>query len=129
MERAALLGAAVIEKHFTLNKKMKGPDHKLSATPEELKKFSENLGKILKPAGKYTKSPLPEEKQGLLWGRRSLTAARDIKKGEIFNKKNILPLRPARGLPASAYPEIRGKKAAKNISQGQPLQRSDITGN
>jgi len=123
---AALLGASVIEKHFTLDKKLKGPDQKISATPSDLKKYIKNFKQILLTTGEYTKNSLSSELKGHFWGRRSLVASKDIHIGDIFSNKNIIPLRPMENLPASDYLKIKSKKAKNFIKAGSYISKKDF---
>jgi len=123
---AALLGASVIEKHFTLDKKLKGPDQKISATPADLKKYIQALKELLPMTGEYSKNPVDLELEGHFWGRRSLVASKDIHIGDIFSNKNIIPLRPMEKLPASDYLKIKSKKAKKFIKAGAYISKKDF---
>lgn len=123
---AALQGASVIEKHFTLDKKLKGPDQKLSATPSDFKRYTKALKQILAITGEYNKKPLPLELDGHFWGRRSLVASKDIHIGDVLSSENIIPLRPMENLPASDYLKMKFKKAKNFIKAGSYISRKDF---
>ena len=90
---AVALGANVVEKHFTLDKNMKGPDHKASLEPKELKTMVEAIRNIKKALGDGVKKPSPSELKNKLIARKSIVAAKSIKASEIFKKENFLIFR------------------------------------
>jgi len=120
---AAALGACVIEKHFTLNKKMVGPDHKASAEPRELEKMIKQIRGVETILGSPTKKPNPSEKETIKIARKSVVAIRDIKKGEKFTKKNIGIKRPGTGMKPKFYPRILGKTAKTDIRGGWIIEK------
>ena len=119
------LGAAIIEKHFTLNRKDRGPDSDFSLEPYELKKLCDRTKEAYVSLGFASYELKESEKTGLHF-RRSLYAVKDIRKGEFFTKENIRSIRPALGLPPKYYEEILGKMAAKDIENGSPLTRESV---
>ncbi len=112
---AVLLGATIIEKHFTLDKNMKGPDHKASATPEEMKALVENVRRIEIMAGCGRKIVTDSERKNKVVARKSIVALRDIKAGEIFTEGNIACKRPGNGISPMEWYNILGKKAEKDF--------------
>ena len=86
---AAALGATIIEKHFTLDKTLDGPDHKSSINPEELKAMVSSIRNIEKALGSSIKKPSKSEKPNITMARKSIVASKSIKKGELFTEKNI----------------------------------------
>ena len=118
---AVALGASVIEKHFTLNRKLKGPDHKSSLDPQNLKNFVENIRKVEVLMGKPIKKITNIEKQNLKYVRKSLMAVKNIKKGEIIKKDLIRSLRPGTGIPANNFFKILGTRSKKNYLKGDFL--------
>ena len=123
---AVALGAKLIEKHFTLNKKLKGPDHIISATPDEfstLVRQSRDL-EIMRGDGikKCQKSEFATRKNA----RRSLTALFDIKKDEKITKKMIGIKRPATGIEPKYFSKIIGKHAIRNIKSGKTIHWNDL---
>jgi pseudaminic acid synthase len=117
---AVALGAAVIEKHFTLSRKVKTPDSFFSIEPQELKQLVENIRIVEKALGKVHYGLTDEEKKSRVF-RRSLFTVKDIYKGEIFTQENLRSIRPANGLSPKYIAEILGRAAKKNIKKGTPL--------
>lgn len=107
----------VFEKHFTLSRKMKGPDHKASLEPIELKKMINNIRLVEKSMGSYVKKPQVGEIEHRKLGRKSIVAKIGIKKGDIFSKKNITLKRPGTGLPPFFFEKIMGKKSKKKFKK------------
>ena len=111
------LGACLIEKHFTINKRTKSPDNKFSLMPNEFKKLSISLNEAWQSIGKPNYKILPSEKKNLIF-RRSIYSIKDIKKNEIITKNHIRVIRPGYGLAPKNLSLIIGKKAKKNIKKG-----------
>jgi N,N'-diacetyllegionaminate synthase len=111
---AVALGAKVIEKHFTLDRSLKGPDHMASMEPEEFKKMVNSIRNIEKSLGDGIKQPSENEKKNIVLVRKSIVASREIKKGEIFSESNLTVKRPGDGLPPLLWDKIIGKIAQKN---------------
>ena len=112
---AVSLGAKVIEKHLTLDKKMEGPDHKASLEPEEFIQFVKKIRNIEKMRGSYAKIPTVKEKKILPFIRKSIVAKTQILKGELFSEKNITAKRSNGGVSAINFYKISNKiKAKKN---------------
>jgi len=118
---AAALGASVIEKHFTLDKSMQGPDHKASLEPDELKAMVSAVRNIERAMGSPIKQPSPSESKNILISRKSLVAACKIKKGDIFDEKNITAKRPADGISPMKWDKIIGTKAKKDYEEDERL--------
>jgi pseudaminic acid synthase len=116
---AVALGAAVIEKHFTLSRKIKTPDSFFSIEPEELKELVKNIRIVEKALGKVHYG-LTEEEKGNVF-RRSLFVVKYINKGEIFTEENLKSIRPANGLSPKYIRTILGRAAKKTIKKGTPL--------
>jgi len=119
---AAALGASVIEKHFTLNKKSKGPDHKASLSPYELKDMVQKIKKTEMVLGKSIKKPSKVELKNIKVVRKSIVAAKEIKKGEIFSKENISTKRPATGISASKWDKILGIRSKYNFKKDEQIK-------
>jgi len=117
---AVALGAAVIEKHFTLSRKIKTPDSFFSIEPKELKELVENIRIVEKALGKVHYGLTEEEKKGNVF-RRSLFVVKYINKGEIFTEENLKSIRPANGLSPKYIRTILGRVAKKTIKKGTPL--------
>lgn len=122
---AVSLGAAVVEKHFTLSRRIKTPDTFFSIEPEEFKNMVDNIRKVEKALGKVHYGLTREEKKSRVF-RRSLFVVKDIKKGEIITEDNVKSIRPDAGLLPKYLKLILGKKAKKNISKGTPLKMDFI---
>ena len=112
---AVALGAQIIEKHFTTNKKLSGPDHKASLSPNELISFVKGIRSVELILGKSIKRPYPEELKNLKFIRKFIVANKDIKKGEKLSEKNITTKRAKVGIPASKWDLVIGKKAKKKF--------------
>lgn len=123
---AVTLGAVMIEKHLTLDRKMQGPDHIASTEPEEFKEMVAKLRQIPIIMGSGIKKPLPAELQYLRVARKSLTALRDIKAGEELTKENLAIKRPGEGLLPKKYHEVLGKTAKKDIPEDTLLSEDMI---
>lgn len=119
---AATLGATVIEKHFTLDKDMAGPDHKASLEPLELKRMVEAIRNIEKAFGDGVKRPSPSELRNIKIIRKSIVAKRDIKKGEFFTEENITAKRPATGLNPFEWDNIIGERAKKDFRKDRLVE-------
>ena len=111
---AVAMGAKVIEKHITLNKKMSGPDHKASLEPKEFKLMVQNINEVLKALGSSKKKVTSSEKKNIFIARKSIVAKKKIFKGQLFSNKNLTTKRPGNKISASKWYKLIGKKASKN---------------
>ncbi len=118
---AAALGASVIEKHFTLDKNMEGPDHKASLSPDELYSLVRSVRKIERALGDGIKKPTLEERANAIAARKSIVAARSISKGEVFTPENITTKRPGSGISAILWDHYLGKKAERDYEEDELL--------
>lgn len=116
---AVALGATVIEKHFTLDKNMPGPDHKASLEPHELKAMITAIRNVEKALGIGIKKPSPSELKNKPIARKSIVAKRDIKKGEIFTPENITVKRPGTGISPMRWYEVLGKQAQRDYKEDE----------
>lgn len=112
---AVAMGATVIEKHFTLGRNMPGPDHSASLETDELRQMIRSIRNVEKALGNQMKKATPSEKKNLAVARRSIIAARDIRKGEVFTEKNTTAKRPGTGLSPMRWDEVLGRKAARKF--------------
>lgn len=112
---AVARGATVIEKHFTLDKKMHGPDHSASLEPSEFKLLVSSIRNIEMALGNGVKLPSPSELKNREIVRKSIVALSDIKKGEIFSEKNITAKRPGSGISPMNWMKVIGKKAKRDF--------------
>ena len=110
---AVAMGASIIEKHFTLNKAMEGPDHKASLEPEELKAMVSAIRNIEKALGSNEKISSPSEEANINIARKSIVASCPIRKGELLSADNITTKRPGTGLSPMKWDEIVGTIASK----------------
>lgn len=116
---AVSLGAKIIERHITISKKMKGPDHKSSLEPRELIKLVKDIRDLQTALGNRNKNITNSEKKNIIAARKSLVASKKIIKGEKFTHKNITSKRPGSGLSPMLYPMIIGKKSKKNYNKDE----------
>lgn len=120
---AVALGAGVIEKHFTLDKTMEGPDHKASLDPKELKAMVEairNIEKALSGSG-YKEVSLSESKNREI-ARKSIVAKTNIKKGEAFSEQNLTVKRPGNGVNPMLWDNVLGKKAKRDFKEDELIE-------
>ena len=123
---AVARGATIVEKHITLDKKMPGPDQKLSLEYNELSELVKGC-KAVKLAMGDSKKILKKELPVLHFARESVVTKEKILKDEIFTEKNLITKRPNTGeIPAKNFYKIIGKKAKKNIQKNKQLKRSDV---
>lgn len=113
---AVALGAEVIEKHFTLDRTMEGPDHKASLEPNELKQMVDAIRNIEKSLGNGIKEPSPSEIKNKCIARKSIVAIKRIVKGELFTEENIGIKRPGNGISPIRWDEVIGKTAQQNFN-------------
>ena len=123
---AVALGAKVIEKHFTLNKKDKGPDHPHSMEPAEFASMVKRIRQLEAAAGSEDKQVVEEESETVIVQRRGLYAKRVIKAGEPLTAGDIDVLRPALGILPKFKSSITGKKAKRTIGAGEPIRWEDL---
>ena len=123
---AVSYGITFIEKHFTLDKNFEGPDHKASATPEELKELVENVRRAEKMYGTGYKYVTESERKNKKIARKSIIAKRDIKKGEIFTEENLICKRPGNGISPMHWYELLGKKAEDDFKEDELIKSSEF---
>ena len=119
---AVALGAEVIEKHFTLDKTMEGPDHKASLEPNELRAMVKAVRNIERALGNGLKVPSESEKMNIEVARKSIIAARDIRKGEIFTEENLTTKRPGTGICPMMWNEILGTEARRDFMEDELIK-------
>jgi N,N'-diacetyllegionaminate synthase len=118
---AVALGASIIEKHLTLNKKLKGPDHSSSLEPKEFIKFVERIRTTEEILGSHEKTPTKSEIRNINHARKVIVASRSIPKGEKFNLKNVTVKRAGKGLSPLYWDKVIGSKAKKNYKADQKI--------
>lgn len=116
---AVALGASCIEKHFTLDKTMEGPDHKASLEPDELKAMVKAIRNIELALGSSIKKPSKSEMPNKAIARKSIVAKKAIKKGEILSEGNITIKRPGNGISPMRWDEIMGTVALKDYKEDE----------
>jgi len=116
---AAALGASVIEKHFTLSRKMKGPDHQTSLEPGELKDMVSAVRNIEQALGDGIKRVSPSERKNRDIVRKSIVAKSYIRKGETFTENNLTTKRPGTGISPMLWNHVRGKRAKRDFEKGR----------
>ena len=116
---AVAMGASVIEKHFTLDKTMQGPDHKASLEPDELEAMVKAIRNIQKALGSSEKKPSPSEMPNMEVTRKSIVASCRIKKGDVFTEQNLTTKRPANGISPMKWDEYIGKEAMKDYEKDE----------
>tara|TARA_B100001964_G_scaffold18338_2_gene18803 strand:- start:6887 stop:7678 length:792 start_codon:yes stop_codon:yes gene_type:complete len=114
---AVSLGAKVIEKHFTISKKLNGPDHKTSLDPKQFKKMAQNIRNTESILGSYLKKPSKSELKNIKIVRKSIVALKDIKKGEVFSSSNLTVKRPGTGISPIYWDRYIGKVSRKNFKK------------
>ena len=118
---AVARGAQVIEKHFTLDKQLPGPDHLASLEPEELRTLVDSIHKLEQVLGSPEKTPSPAENNNATVARKSLVASRPIHAGEIFTEKNLTVKRPGTGRSPMDYWEVLGQSATRNYTEDEVI--------
>lgn len=116
---AVAMGATIIEKHFTLDKNMEGPDHKASLEPDELKQMVEGIRNIEKALGSGEKKPSKSEIKNMEIARKSIVAKDDIKKGERFTEDNLTAKRPGSGISPMKWDEVIGAISNKEYKKDE----------
>lgn len=119
---AVAMKATVIEKHFTLDKNLHGPDHKASLSPEELKQMVIAIRNIELALGSEDKIPSQSEIKNMAIARKSIVAAKKISKGELFTETNLTTKRPGSGISPMRWYEVIGKQATKDYNEDELIQ-------
>ena len=120
------LGASVIEKHFTLDKTLAGPDQSTSANPDEFSRLVSNIRKAETVLGSIKKEPCEIEKQNLIGMRRSIVAKKFISKGTVITEEMLTFKRPATGINPSLFEKIVGRKAKININEDSRIKYTNL---
>lgn len=123
---AVALGASVLEKHFTLDRDLPGPDHKASLTHAELKALVRGVRTVESALGSGIKQPSPAEEETRQVARRSLAAARDIPAGTALSEDMLCLLRPATGLPPTLIDVVLGRTVRRPVTQGELITWEDL---
>ena len=119
---AVAMGAEVIEKHFTLDRNMPGPDHKASLEPQELKALIEGIRNIELAKGSAEKKPTASELKNRVVARKSIVAARNIRQGESFTEENLTTKRPGNGISPMKWNDIIGTTAKRDFMEDELIE-------
>lgn len=123
---AAALGADMVEKHFTLDRTMPGPDHAASLEPAELSDMVVAIRAATRARGTGVKQPAASELANRIVVRRSLHAARNVRAGDVLGTTDLIALRPAGGFPPSAERDLVGRRALRSLRKGEMLCDGDV---
>jgi len=123
---ATALGACVIEKHFTLDRRLPGPDHKASLEPDELKAMVDGIRMVKQALGNGCKMPAASEEDTRYVARRSLVLKENVSEGDVITAKMLTALRPSCGIPPNMISYVEGRKAARSLRAGTMLNWSDL---
>jgi sialic acid synthase SpsE len=116
------MGATVIEKHFTLDSGLPGPDHRASIEPDQLKAMVSSIRNIELALGDGIKIPKPVEEKNKLVARKSLVAVRPIRAGELFSSDNVAAKRPGTGLSPMCWDSVIGTTARRDFAEDELLE-------
>ncbi|MBR5166487.1 MAG: N-acetylneuraminate synthase [Salinivirgaceae bacterium] len=119
---AVALGAEIIEKHFTLDRNMEGPDHKASLEPHELKAMVSAIRNIELALGSGHKTVSESERKNIAIARKSIVAASNIKQGDIFTTENLTVKRPSDGISPMRWEEVLGQKAKRDFATDELIE-------
>jgi len=119
---AVAMGACVIEKHFTLDKTLPGPDHVASLEPHEMKAMVDAIRNVEQALGSPIKKVSPSEQKNMAIARKSIIAARDIKKGEVFTEENLTTKRPGNGVSPMRWNEVLGTTAKRDFVEDELIE-------
>lgn len=119
---AVALGASVIEKHFTLDRSLQGPDHKASLEPQELKNMVTAIRNVEVALGSPEKKVTDSEEKNKLLVRKSIVALKEIKEGDLFSEDNLTVKRPGNGVSAIKWLDVIGKKAPRNFKVDEIIE-------
>ena len=119
---AVAMGAAIIEKHFTLDRTMEGPDHKASLEPEALRSMICAIRNVERALGTGEKIPTASELPNKVVARKSIVAAVSIKKGEILTAENLTTKRPGNGISPMKWHDVLGMKAVRDFEEDELIE-------
>jgi N-acetylneuraminate synthase len=119
---AVARGAAVIEKHLTLDRTLPGPDHRASLEPLEFAELTRSLRRVEEALGRPLKIPAASEVKNMAIARKSLVAACSLKKGEIFTAENVAIKRPGQGMSPMRYWDVIGRAASRDYQADEALE-------
>lgn len=123
---AAALGASIIEKHFTIDNNLPGPDQKASGTPDVFKRMVDGIRIAEKAMGTSKETVMPEERKNKVAARKSIVAKKDIKKGDIFSEDNLTLKRPGNGISPMNFYKIMGKKSEGDFKEDELIKSKEF---
>jgi N,N'-diacetyllegionaminate synthase len=123
---AVALGACVLEKHFTLDRSLAGPDHRASLEPEELARLVARVRRVEVALGDGVKAPTAAERENSLLVRRSVAAAADLEKGAVLTRAMLTALRPGTGIPAARIDDVVGRRLLRAVGRHELLDPADL---
>jgi N,N'-diacetyllegionaminate synthase len=123
---AVALGATVIEKHFTIDRNLPGPDHKASLEPDELKQMILSIRNIEKALGSHVKTPTPSEIANMKVARKSIHLLVSKRKDEVIATEDLVMLRPGDGISPMEYKKVAGRKAKSDLLAGHKIHWKDL---
>jgi sialic acid synthase SpsE len=124
---AVALGAAVIEKHITIDKELPGPDHRASLEPHELKDLVNAIRTIERSLGDGIKKPSPSEVKTRLFARKSIVTATSIRKGQLLTETNLTVKRPGNGISPMEWNRVVGRKTLRDFEKDELIDMEQIT--
>lgn len=124
---AAALGACVLEKHFTLDRTMEGPDHRASLEPGELKAMVAAVRNVEQAMGTGKKEPSESEKKNIAIARKSIVAKTAIKKGDVFSSENLTAKRPGNGISPMQWFALTGQAAGRDYAADELIDEEELT--
>lgn len=119
---AVALGARFVEKHFTLDKGLPGPDHRASATPEELRDLVRGVRRMEAMLGSGVKAPTPSERPNMVVARKSIVAAKGIREGEVLTEENVTCKRPGNGISPMRWRDVLGVRACRSFGADELVE-------
>lgn len=119
---AVALGASLVEKHFTLDKSLPGPDHRASATPAEMRDLVESVRRAEAMLGSGRKEVTPSERGNMAVARRSIVAARPIRAGETLTEENLACKRPGTGISPMRWDDVLGRRAERDFGEDELIE-------
>jgi N-acetylneuraminate synthase/N,N'-diacetyllegionaminate synthase len=123
---AVALGACVVEKHLTDDRRRPGPDHPFAMEPSELRAMVDAIRELEAALGDGAKRPRPEEESERTWARRSIYAARPLGVGTVLEARDLKLVRPAIGLPPAALPTLVGRRLRRPLEVDEPVRAEDV---
>src|SRR5699024_4701942 len=124
---AVARGAKVIEKHFTLDRNLPGPDHRASLEPDELRAMVEGIRNIEEAlSGDGTKKPSKSEEKNIDVARKSIHLCRNMEKGETLREEDLIPLRPGNGISPMEWKSVLGKQLTRSLQKNHQLKWEDL---